>query len=801
MGGALLHCAAWFTSPCMPDVAPIVRTLTHLKRFLHSLPLLLLAAPVMAQTASDEADEEEAAFLRAATPNEIVVVADRYFGQVEAPQGPIATFDEAEIQALGASSVAELLTAIAPQTGSGRGRGGGFPAVLVNGQRIASFRDLRNYPPEAISKVEVLPEEVALRLGFAATARVVNIILKDNYATRRIELDYGVPSHGGFAEWESEATLLKIAGPQRYSLTLSAEDRSPLFEDERALVSAGDPAAAPFRSLIVDSREFALGANWIRGLGKGGLGGALSLGANLMREDSRSYSGINALSGTVLERIGRTDTAQAALGFNRSWGTWQLAATLDAGRVESSQRNGRGDGSGLFDRTRARTDSTAALVTMIGRPLLLPAGEVSATFKGGYDWAAITSRDSRAGALPAKLRRGNLSAGLTLGLPLASRRDGFLGWLGQLTLDLSAEYNRLSDFGSLSDWSAGLNWAPSERLSFQASYFVNQAAPSLAQLGNPLTITFNVPVYDFTLGETALIAVTGGGNPGLRKEEQRDWKFGATWQAPVLPNAMLLAEYFRNRSDNVTAGFPLLTPAIEAAFPGRATRDGAGRLTALDGRAVTFAAQSATQLRWGLSLSDTIGKAPAGGGPAGSRLPGGGAGRPGSGRLMALMGGSDRARWSLGLYHTVQLSSRVRIAPGGPELDLLNGDALSASGTPRHSAEINGGLHHRGKGMFLTGTWTGPFRLAANGLPGSSDLRFGALAKLNLNLFVELGEQGKLGETAPFLKGLRLALRFENLLNSRQRVTDGNGLVPISYQKDYLDPRGRVIEFEVRKMF
>jgi iron complex outermembrane recepter protein len=143
----------------------------------------------------------------------------------------------------------------------------------------------------------------------------------------------------------------------------------------------------------------------------------------------------------------------------------------------------------------------------------------------------------------------------------------------------------------------------------------------------------------------------------------------------------------------------------------------------------------------------------------------------------------------------------VLVAPGGPELNLLGGDALSTSGTPRHSLEFNGGLYHKGKGMFLQGTWGAPTRIEASALPGSTDLRFGALTKVNLNLFVELGEQGKLAERSPFLKGLRLSLRFENLFDSRQQVTDGNGLVPLSYQKDYLDPRGRVIEFEVRKMF
>ena len=59
----------------------------------------------------------------------------------------------------------------------------------------------------------------------------------------------------------------------------------------------------------------------------------------------------------------------------------------------------------------------------------------------------------------------------------------------------------------------------------------------------------------------------------------------------------------------------------------------------------------------------------------------------------------------------------------------------------------------------------------------------------------------KLTKKVPFLKGARMSLRIENLLGSVQTVTDGSGAVPISYQRDYLDPRGRVISIELRKMF
>ena len=826
-----------------------------------TVPFALLAVPAIAQEVPAPALQTEAEASEVdEAGTEILVVAERVKGQVDAPQAPIATFDETEIGALGASSLTDVLSRISPQTGSGRGRGGGMPVVLVNGQRITNFREMRNFPPEALRRVEVLPEEVALRYGFPANARVVNLILKDKFASRRIEAEYRLPTRGGFNSWELEASQMRIDGPSRFNVTASIEDGSPLFESERpGLISAsnlpsvaGDPDPRAFRSLIADTRDIGVNASWTKGLGKDGTGGAISLNANASRSDSLSWSGLDlarladaggatALRALAdpLERRGQTTSLQGGAGLNLFPGRWQLSATLDAGHTVNTTRiDRRADTSGLiaaalagslpisgplpalpsagFDTARSESNTATALVTMIGRPLLLPAGEVAATFKAGYAFSAIDSSDTRSTAGPVSLRRGDLSAGVNLGIPIASRRENSLAALGDLTLNFSAGYNHLSDFGSLTDWSAGLTWSPVEKLNLQASYLVNEAAPSLSQLGSPANVTFNVPVYDFARGETVLVTVTGGGNPALRKESQRDLKLGANYELPMRGSS-LLVEYFRNRSDDVSASFPLLTPAIEAAFPGRAVRDASGRLTGIDQRPVTLAEQTGSRLRWGLNLSGTIGKAPEGGsgmmgmmgggrGPGGPR---GGSGRPagagggrgpGGGMMGAMFGGGGQGRWNVGVYHTVQFSSRVLIAPGGPALDLLDGDALSGGGTPRHSVEFNLGAFHKGLGMFGQGAWSGPTTLKASGAPGTSDLRFGSLAKVNLSVFADLGQVG-LAKQAPFFKGARVSLRVDNLFDARQKVKDGSGMVPLSYQPDYLDPRGRVIELEFRKMF
>ena len=94
-------------------------------------------------------------------------------------------------------------------------------------------------------------------------------------------------------------------------------------------------------------------------------------------------------------------------------------------------------------------------------------------------------------------------------------------------------------------------------------------------------------------------------------------------------------------------------------------------------------------------------------------------------------------------------------------------------------------------------------RLSATttGAPGSADLRFGSVTKVSLRAFVNFDQQPKLVKDVPFLKGARLSLKIDNLFDSRQRVTDAGGDVPLSYQPDYRDPKGRVIGIDFRKMF
>ena len=811
---------------------------------------LLAVAALPAAAAEAGTGDADAASQQPAAPEEDAGTADDIIvtapqvnrGSVDIPQAPVAVLDEDEILSIGASSLVELLEELAPQTGSGRGRGsGGRPAILVNGQRVSGFRELRNYPPEALARVEVLPEEAAIRFGFRPDQRVINFILKEQYASKGIELEYGVPQDGGYHTSEIEASVLSINGSNRLNLAVEAEDSSLLTEGERGVSSYGyaplfgDVDPADYRSLVADTRDLTLNGAWTRGFDENGTGGSLTVNGTITRSDSLSLNGpdtalLTDASGGAAQRtllseaLGRgarvrdSRSAGFELGttYNKGVGDWDLTVTgrwvhddtvsrstaaTDVSALQAAVLAGQvGIGAPVDDllafvpdqRSNAsfsNTEDATSLATLTGRPLWLPAGQMAVTLQAGFDWSNIDSRSSDNPGLATDLTRGDANAGFTLGVPLTSRRDNVLAAVGDITLDLSGGFNRLSDFGTLYNWSAGLNWSPLDDLNLQVSHIYTERAPSLTQLGAPLLVTSGVTIFDIATGQTVLVDLVTGGNPDLVAEKQRDWKIGATYDLPFLRRSNLIVEYYDESSTDVSSGFPALTPSIENAFPGRVLRDADGNLVGIDQRPVTYAQQDGRRLRYGIDISDRI----SAGEDGEERGRGGGA--PGF-----APGGRGGGHWGLALYHTVRFEQTVRIADGTPVLDLLEGESLTATPVARHELELSGRVFYKGFGARLSGDYLGGASIANTGGSGSS-LGFAPIATFDLRLFADLEQQEALIEAVPFFKGSRVSLSVDNIFDAQQRVTDADGTVPVNYLPDFIDPAGRFFEIEFRKRF
>jgi len=201
-----------------------------------SIPTIAAAqdrAPARPHAPAPSEDAEEGA--------DIVVQGVKPPGSVVGDIPPEQTLGPADIRSYGVSSVADLLTELSPQTRSDRG-GGGAPVVLLNGRRISSFAEIRDIPTEAILRAEILPEEVALKYGYRADQRVVNIVLRRRFRALTTELADTVPTAGGNNSPGVEADLLKIQSGTRANVHLSYKSSSALTEDERGI----SPIASPF---------------------------------------------------------------------------------------------------------------------------------------------------------------------------------------------------------------------------------------------------------------------------------------------------------------------------------------------------------------------------------------------------------------------------------------------------------------------------------------------------------------------------------------------------------------------------
>lgn len=896
-----------------------------------SLPLLVCIVaplPAMAQEqavdpdlADTAADEAEAAGDDAGG-EEIVITGQRPRGSVTGDVPPEQTFSPADVRAFGVSTIAELLAELSPQTSSGRGRGDEQPVVLLEGRRISGPREIRDIPTEAISRVEILPEEVALKYGYSANQRVVNIVLRRRFRAITTEVEGGGPTAGGSANGEVDVNYLSITRAGRLNIDLEVSAESALSEAERDLlpnpsglpydltgnvvaVDGGgeiDPAlsalagqvttVAPVRGATPTLTDFAGGANQPgttdigryrtlrpRTLGAegnavlsrtifGDVAATATLGFTM--NDTQALVGLPNIDVTLpadspfspfandarvlryadalgaLTRETRSRSVNGGFSANGEKGDWRWTLTgnyeysatdTDTERRLTLDDYSAGVAAGSINpfatlpALSLAAPDTARSVSNVGQLeavangdiFKLPAGDVGVTGKVGLGTQDLDSRSNRSGLITATdITRRRVNGQFNVDLPIASRRAGVLDAIGDLTLNANAEVNELSDFGTLTTYGYGANWSPFRQLRLITSVTHEEGAPSPQQIGNPVLTTPNVRVFDYVRGETVDVTSIEGGNPGLSADSRRVLKLGANLRPFDTIDLNMRADYTDSRIDGLISGFPAATAEIQSAFPDRFVRDASGRLVQIDTRPVNFARSERRQLRWGFFLSlpvkgtlerrveaareagqdpravlrDAFGgggggraRGPrAGGGPRGGGRRGGGGARAGGGRVQ------------LGLFHTVRLKETILIRDGLPELDLLGGSATgNRGGQPRHEVRLISGLTKDGLGIRANAEWQAPTRV--DGANPAEQLRFGSLTTINLRAFANLGQIPAIVRDNRWLRGARVSLRLDNLLDQRITVTDGNGVTPLGLQPALLDPVGRSFRLEFRKLF
>ncbi|QIK97052.1 TonB-dependent receptor [Sphingomonas sp. HDW15A] len=723
--------------------------------------------------------------------------------------------------------------------------------MLLNGQRISGFRELRDLPPEAIQRMEILPEEVALKYGYTADQRVVNIVLRPRFNSTSAELRGSAATEGGYAGGFADGTRLTIRDGKRTSINVRIDGNNPLYEAERDIApnseSSVDERSA--RTLVSAAQSARVTGVHNRPVGEGG---ALTVTGEAARSHGRSRFGLADFdTSDVLTRD--TDTTSLGLGtiYNATRGNWRLSVSGNGEYERSESDSERSVVTALTDDKSNSTRTNLVLDATANGPLFkLAAGEATATFKSGLSRLDFDSESRRRDIFTqADLGRTIGEGSANVDLPLAATDSA----IGRLSANANLRFAELSDFGTLTSFGGGLAWSPTTRLNVITSFTREEGAPTLQELGNPLVETDDVPYFDAVRGETVEVTTLTGGNPALDSDRRSVWKLGANWQVLQEPDLRLRAEYVSQTIDNPQVGFPAATPALEAAFPERFKRDAAFNLVAVDTRPVNGDRSQRDTIRWGLNFSKSLksatptreqiealrqrfgasvrtrsagdtrqdageAEAPQGTAPSPSQAPrpavgertpnaeggppreggefrGGGRGGRGGGYF----GGRNGGRLTFSLNHTIALKDELQIASGLPKLNYLDGEAVSSTGgRPRHVVESESGYYNNGLGVRLMADWRSATRV--DSLTGP-DLKFDQYATFDLRLFANLGERFDLVARNPFLFGSSVRFEVKNIFNARPQVRNRDGVVPFAYQEDLLEPIGRTVSISFRKLF
>ncbi|HWI87177.1 MAG TPA: TonB-dependent receptor, partial [Sphingomonas sp.] len=190
------------------------------------------AAPAAPAAADDNGEEE------------VVIKGQKPVGSAIGDIPPEQSLSQADIRSYGVNNISDLLDQLSLQTTSGRGRGGEQPVVLLNGRRISGFQEIRDLPTEAVLRVDILPEEVALKYGYPADQKVVNFVLRPRFLALVGEAGASISAEGGGEGVNPEANYVRIRGDNRVTLNLRYQANAKLRESQRDVTDVG--ANRPF---------------------------------------------------------------------------------------------------------------------------------------------------------------------------------------------------------------------------------------------------------------------------------------------------------------------------------------------------------------------------------------------------------------------------------------------------------------------------------------------------------------------------------------------------------------------------
>lgn len=748
-----------------------------------------------------------------ALDNDVLVRGRRPRGSVIGDVPAERSFNPLDLRAYGANDIGELLQTLTPQLTSNRGREASGPVVLVNGKRVSSIAEISKIPAEAIERMEIYPEEVALKYGYRADQKVVNVVLFERFSSKIGQIGVVSPTGGGRESFSTNANYFRIKGDVRYNADVSFTHSNELLEADRGIRQLGGENLGNVRTLLPNSDQLTVNATV-----SSTLLGSIASTLNARFDLTNNFSLLGQNGTTPIRRSEENRTIHLGTTIAGALGKWQTTFTGNYDRLTTQTSTGAADPASSPSAARSINSAGEGTLLITGSPVRLPAGAVSTSLRVGIDERDQTSDFTAASnTRRVDLARTRQTVQLTVDFPLANRVARVVPALGSLSVNANIEFEHLSDFGDLRTYGYGLNWAPIAAISFVASLTNEQGPPTVLQLGAPRIDTPNVRSFDFVRLETVDLTQVFGGNRRLLADERRVTRLGLTVKPIASRDFSISIDYVNTQTENPIAAFPIATGPVQAAFPDRFTRDASGRLVQIDATPLNFRRSNQQQLRWGLNFTRPLGNSPLGkNGREGifvssqseiqRKLPSGAKVvqlEPNAAQSRAIENATSRL--TLSFYHSWRLEDSLLLRDGLPAVDLLDGFALDArGGRPRHMLELQAGVFKGGLGGRLTANWQGD--TVIRGAPAigggtSGDLRFAAIATVNLDFFANIGDRLGGPKAPKWLQGTRASLSIRNLFDARPLVRDATGQTPFAYQQAYLNPLGRVASMTLRKVF
>jgi hypothetical protein len=688
---------------------------------------------------------------------------------------PIMEIGPDDLKSYGTSSLQELLDALGPRIQSSMSNAP--PLILING-RLAGPTELQNLPPEAIARVDVLPEKAALRHGFPDDRRVINVVLREHFRAFIAEASDSQSTEGGGQTGSGDASVTHIEHDNQTTVRADYKESERLLESQRDISSADSGA----RTLEPTLHETKLATTLAREL----FGLRPTFEASVDAKATDSLQGLAPTDSGEEQLRQRTSTTTAHVAGRVSGMAgdfnWTAATTYDRTTASTQGATGVDAEGGLSFLDAHSTLDNVAVESSVGGPFLqLPAGRafMSANLNARLQDFDTETEVTDTSAASAHLSRTTTRLRLNTNFPLTSRSEQVLPALGDLAARLNFTVEDVSNFGSLTSSGFGMTWRPNKLVIFNADYSNRRTAPTVQNLLDPEVVTPGVQMFDFVTDETAYVTTITGGNPDLRNADTQGTTAGL-YIGPFKDRYTFIATYQRQRTLDGIGALPPTSEAVELAFPDRFIRNSGGNLVEIDTRPVNLALAEKDSLHWGFNLIPLPG-------PPSPKAP-------------------PAPRLVISLFDTWYLRDTLLVRQGLPELDLLNGAPTSVTGTSvagtqsRHALDLRAVYTYHGMGAIFSTAWYSPTEVQGGSTATSSTLYFSALSTMDLRLFANL-EEAPLTMQHSWAKGLRVYLGATNLLNEHQKVRDATGATPVGFEPGYIDPLGCVVTVSVRKVF